>query len=407
MGLKLTKLAVTQNGKTVYPGSDADAVRAYTKAQEQAIQPIADQYSVAGGLTPRGFGIDYQTGDVVSEADTTPDGLPWLRANEATQAGGVPQLSRPPFLPTMRDSAGNVIPVQRSDTKAGKLVRVLGLGLQGAADAAAGGALDAVPGRSAFGAGVAAAEGLPWVRAQRQIATQRANLENQELQARVALLPWQLAAAKTNQRRAQAQTDWYENRAVAADYKNVPGVGMVKINPDGSLAGIVPGTNAPERDTPEYRKQFVHDNPDLFPDADEARDYVLYGIHQPHQSAAPTRVVNGRVKQWNPNTSTYDLDLGPAKAASPAKPGAVSANDKLKMAGDAEGIAAQMLNRANGDPDAALRLFDQAAPRVDDPYQKKLGPMIRKSIQSHRRIQKPVSPIDKIVNDAIQGAIQQ
>jgi hypothetical protein len=55
-------------------------------------------------------------------------------------------------------------------------------------------------------------------------------------------------------------------------------------------------------------------------------------------------------------------------------------------AGDAEAKAANILNRAGGDPDKALTIFDKAAPLVTDPKEKRQLKAIREAIRGRKRV---------------------
>jgi|ERR1035438_6848250 hypothetical protein len=74
-------------------------------------------------------------------------------------------------------------------------------------------------------------------------------------------------------------------------------------------------------------------------------------------------------------------------------------------AADAETFASKILNQAGGDPDKALKLFDQLSSNVTDPDQKRLGPQIRKAIRARRQINKPESALDKIISGDIDGGL--
>ena len=74
-------------------------------------------------------------------------------------------------------------------------------------------------------------------------------------------------------------------------------------------------------------------------------------------------------------------------------------------AADAEQIASKILDQSNGDPDKALRTFDQLSGHITDAYEKQLGPQIRKAIRARRQINKPQSPLDKILSGDVEGGL--
>jgi hypothetical protein len=63
------------------------------------------------------------------------------------------------------------------------------------------------------------------------------------------------------------------------------------------------------------------------------------------------------------------------------------------------------MDAAGGDPDRALKLFDQQAPKVTDPTQLRLAPQIRSAIRARRQINKPQSALDKIISGDIEGGL--
>ena len=84
---------------------------------------------------------------------------------------------------------------------------------------------------------------------------------------------------------------------------------------------------------------------------------------------------------------------------------ATAQKTKGQDAANAEQIAGQILDSAGGDPDKALKFFDQQSGKITDPDQQRLGPSIRKAIRARKQINKPVSPIDRIINGDIEGGL--
>jgi hypothetical protein len=104
--------------------------------------------------------------------------------------------------------------------------------------------------------------------------------------------------------------------------------------------------------------------------------------------------VNPKTRHFVPISDVPGLPAVPSKNAG-----------KENAAADAESFASKILNQAGGDPDKALKLFDQLSSNVTDPDQKRLGPQIRKAIRARRQINKPESALDKIISGDIEGGL--
>lgn len=164
-----------------------------------------------------------------------------------------------------------------------------------------------------------------------------------------------------------------------------------------------------QKDPVEQRRSFAEDHPDMFEDDHEENNFVLYG-HEP------------KVATTNPNEWQLRLDaasgdedaqavldkrFGEEKTLAGIR-GRASADNRASReddAADAEQIASTILNAAGGDPDKALKLFDQHSGKISDPDQRRLGPAIRKAIRARRQINKPQSALDKIISGDVEGGL--
>lgn len=287
MAINLVKPGIIINGQAHYFDNPAQQAIAFAQAERAGAAPTLanapDQLPAAG--SGAFYGDSDPSGVTFSPQD---NGAPqpgligrwtggWV---DGDRNSGDATYENPSFQGATLMPNGMARPVlgNPATTKLGKLISFLGLAARGALDAAGGGALNAPrQGQSTFGEGVEAAQAMPFLRAQRKQAEERGALENQELQANIGVLPLLRAAALARQ---TAQTRWFNQRANANDYKVIPGVGLMQINPDGSLGGIVPGTTPQQKqqvqqNTPASRKAFADDNPELFTDDQDKSDFVL------------------------------------------------------------------------------------------------------------------------------------
>ena len=190
---------------------------------------------------------------------------------EAAAPVQTPKIQNPSFEALTKDQYGNVVtPPSGSVTKLGRLMTLLQGGVQGALDAVAGGALDAVPHRSSIGAGAEAASVLPLLRAQRAQAIQQGEAQTQIARGQAQFFPFlqrlsllkgqaDLAhvGAQTTQAQAEAAKAGAETSAIptkqlleqtqaeAANYKEDPNLGLIDIRtkqPVGGSAGLAPLT---------------------------------------------------------------------------------------------------------------------------------------------------------------------
>jgi hypothetical protein len=191
--------------------------------------------------------------------------------NSPTPAGLLPHIFRPSFREAATDEAGNIRRVSPGLTKGGLLIKILGGGLQGLADAAAGGALDAPrDGSSPFGTGVQAAITMPWLRARRHQVLQTQQQENQIRQDEISSLP-----ARRAQRDAQAAATLDSTRADASLRR-------------AQTTNALRGPRAPKDSPVEQRQSFADEHGDLFKDKAERTNFVLYGMQPKAATKNPT-----------------------------------------------------------------------------------------------------------------------
>ena len=307
----------------------------------------------------------------------------------------LPHIFRPSFQQAATDEAGNVRRSAPGLSKGGTLLKILFGGLQGGLDSIAGGALDAVPGRSPFGAGAAAAMQMPWLRAQRQQALQRQQQEDQIRQDEISSLP-----ARRAQRNAQAAATLAGTQAET---------GLRKAQTTKAMQGPA------SRDSlQEQRQNFADEHADMFTDKTEQKNFVLYG-QQPKAATKNPNEWQLRIDAANGDEdaqTALDQRFSERKTLT-AMRGNNRASNKQSSANDAasaESYAAQLMNRNGGDPDKALAEFDKLAPQVTDPKQQHLGPIIRKALRGRKRINpapKPQSFIDKILSGDVEGGLNQ
>lgn len=157
--------------------------------------------------------VDAYPNATVTPSMETQQALANPRFTEQTP-GTEPRMFTPSFQSATTDEVGNTRPGFRGLTKFGALAAVIKAAAQGGSDALASGALDAVPGRSAFGAGFGAATTtLPILR--RNMAFQQTR-QGQELQqgdvalqtakANLRLLPLRAAVQQRQLAHLDAQT---------------------------------------------------------------------------------------------------------------------------------------------------------------------------------------------------------
>lgn len=137
--------------------------------------------------------------------------VPWVNPQTGETVGGqptMPTVVNPSFEEATTDQYGNIRAKSPGLTKMGWLVKLLKGGLQGAADAAAGGALDYNPYRSSFGRGLGAAmyQG-PAQRRWNVMQQRQSDFQQQEQQAKIAALPWLLRKSRADVEHLEAETE--------------------------------------------------------------------------------------------------------------------------------------------------------------------------------------------------------
>jgi len=157
---------------------------------------------------------------------------------------------------------------------------------------------------------------------------------------------------------------------------------------------MVPPTPTTQKESPtDQRNTFAHDNPDMFADENERKNFVLYG-NKPQKAAANPNEWQLRLAAANGDKDAQralgqrfgeEKKLAGIRATAGTNARASTQNDKA----NAETVASRFLNVAKGDPDKALQLFDQHSARITDPEEKRLGPMIRQAIRARKQINRP------------------
>jgi hypothetical protein len=346
-----------------------------------SVQAVGQDYAApaAGGVGPP------QDPNTQYGYDPSSDPSPTFQSPGS--GGLLPNIFRPSFRQASTDAAGNVTRSTQGLTKKGVLMKILLGGLQGVADGVAGGALDAVPGRSPFGAGVQGAIEMPQYRQQVFQRKQRADLENQVLQAQVKNIPFEQQKQQAGLEATQAETAFHKAEATRA------------------LRGQMPPKGSPL----EMRQAFATEHADMFKDTNEKKNFVLYGQAPKAATKNPT--------EWSLRVDAANGDLDAQavldqrnrdqRVLAGIRHAGNSKQAAAEDAASAEEIAAKIMNSSSGDPDRALSQFDQLSPNVTDPQQRRLGPLIRRAIRGRKRINKPQSPIDKILSGDVEGGLNQ
>jgi hypothetical protein len=368
-------------------------------ALAQAMHPMAHPQlsDISGDLSAPGdvhvTGADYTAppaGGVGPVQDPNqqfgydPSADPSPTFNSPASGGLLPHIFKPSFRQAATDEAGNIRSASPGLTKGGLLLKIIGGGLQGSLDAMASGALDAVPGRSSFGAGVEGAMAMPWFRARRQQALQQQQQENQIRQDEISSLP-----ARRAQRDAQAAATLSGTRASTALHQ-------------AQTTNALRGPRAPKGSPQDQRQSFADEHGDMFKDANEKNNYVLYG-HQPKAATKNPTEWSLRIDAANGDPdaqAVLDQRNRDQRALAGIRHAGNSKQAAAEDAANAEAIAAKIMNKSNGDPDKALTQFDQLSPNVTDPQQRRLGPLIRRALRGRKRINpvpKPLSELDKLL----------
>jgi len=166
--------------------------------------------------------------------------------------------------------------------------------------------------------------------------------------------------------------------------------------------GIDPTTNQPAKMAYDRMGHLVGVLPGSLPSSSylpKATDTVEYKENE-----------NGDIIALPKRTTTQPAIPGTPKppASGTSTPRVVAHGPKAGKendAADAEQFASAILNEVGGDPDKALKYFDQKSPSITDSDQKRLGPAIRKAIRARRQINKPQNPLDKIISGDVEGGL--
>ena len=236
-----------------------------------------------------------------------------------------------------------------------------------------------------------AATQMPWYRARRFQALQQQQQENQIRQDEITSLP-----ARRAQRDAQASATLAGTRAET---------GLRQAQTTNALRG----PKAPKDSLLEQRQSFADEHADMFQDKNERKNFVLYGTQPKAATKNPTEwslrldAANGDEDAQ----AVLDQRNRDQRALAGIRHAGNSKQAAAEDAANAEAIAAKIMNSSSGDPDKALTQFDQLSPNVTDPQQRRLGPLIRRAIRGRKRINKPQSPIDKILSGDVEGGLNQ
>ncbi len=187
--------------------------------------------------------------------------------------------------------------------------------------------------------------------------------------------------------------------------------GVMQWNPDTKRYDIPVGgapvkQNVKDEDVSDYLE--ANDLPNTPANREKARTAIAKRGRPEEGTYFPVPDGDGNITGWvNPKSRDYrPISSIPGLSGSgengtiPTKGGA-----REKDAAEAERLAGVIMNKANGDPDAALKLFDQHSSDVTDADQKRLGPAIRRAIRARRQINKPQSALDKIISGDIDGGL--
>jgi len=251
-------------------------------ADAQAPLSYAQDASASGDLTPGGGAPEPATSPAVMKTAPQPAQPP---AEFKEEGGYTPTIVKPSFQDVNVDAAGNQKRLTPNSglTKLGALMSLLSGGIQGGSDALASGAMDWVPGRSNFGAGLKGAAEMPLVRAARARAITEQQLQQQHLGAETTEL----------QARTEEEKKRGEMYGSYADYpRNVP--------------------NIEKQLTELYMAGKTDDDPEV---KNLLRAYKFMHPEKPapvERPVVPHTTSTGKgVYQLNPDTGRYDIYVGP------------------------------------------------------------------------------------------------
>jgi hypothetical protein len=364
----------------------------FAKDASQAVQPSISTVDGTIGEPSVSQGADVIPGPLSGTApsfEATP-GQDQTTVGMHQPSPILPKFVQPKFQDVSQGPNGLPTPVNAGETKLGKLLHVIRLAAEGAADGSQAGT---------FGGGFAAAEQGPIQKILMQQNVLHGQLENQLTQAQIGMLPWQRAAQIAAMQKTQAE-------AARAPFITPRGGGVF----DTRSRQYLPGAGPREpRDLVEQRRSFAEDHADMFTNDHEKNNFVLYG-HAPAVATTNPNEWQLRVAAagGDPEAqAVLDQRFSEEKTLAGIR-GRTSADNrasKERDAADAEQIASTILNAASGDPDKALKLFDQHSGKITDPDQRRLGPSVRKAIRARRQINRPQSALDKIISGDLEGGL--
>jgi hypothetical protein len=382
-----------------------------------------------------------------SQAQPGPDFGPGPQQPDPTQSSftspaispAAPKFLQPSFAQTLTDANGMPTPLNPAQTKLGKLASLLlSLGKGAMAGRAANEQMLAASGgrrSGGFGVGFEAAEREPYEEASMQQGVERSALQNQTERSQLAMMPWQwqqrgqlnaadIAEKQAQAKAAQAHANYWSSYAGQRDQLSLPSLHAQAVQ-QAIEAGRDPATDSKvqgyetamanaqkeQRDPVAQRQDFANGNPGMFNDADEKKNFVLYGHDPDAKQANPTEwSLRVAASQGDPKAQqALNSYLADQKSLSDdrADARATAQDTKEQRGADAEQVASKILGAAGGDPDKTLKLFDQHSGSVTDPYQQRLGPAIRKAIRARRQINKAQSPIDRILSGDVEGGLNE
>ena len=399
------------------PGVEIDPVTGQPRAKAATIKYFKNNAArgqqlgkdAAAAVAPGTSDVSGVIPDPGQSADNTVTQVPGAE-------GAMPKMFRPSFTSVAGPGANGLPqPINGAETKLGKFIHVLGASARGAL---------AGLGQTNAAAGAQAAREVPFQMAQQplQLAQERAQTgllqaEQQNVNipgfdhpipawlARTMGPAWIRGQATTgaaqigaNSRQNVAQTNATSRENVAQTNKRfmaVPGVGLLDTQNASGKPTLVPdseqGVTITQQHIDDYGlpKEFLgkHMTLQQLAQLEKAQNSEETTV----QGAAGPALVNKRTKKVSP------LGLG--------NPSTANRTNSQNDAASAEQIAGTILNAAGGDPDKALKLFDQKAGKITDQDQIRLGPDIRKAIRARRTINKPQNPLDKIISGDVEGGL--
>ena len=382
-------------------------------AKDAASQAQPSRSDVQGGIPmPVSVGSDQPEQSAWPTASTsTVDGQ--ISGNDvstvASPAPVMPKMFRPTFAQTLTDPQGLPAPMNAAQTKLGKFVALMTAAVRGGL---------AGWGTGNPAAGAQQAREIPFQEAQQRQQLAQGRAQTGLLQAEqqdvnipgVGALPAWLARtmgpAWIRGQSAQAVQGMKGQTAQNIASARLTSEQMKFAIQNGQVAhvedGIDPETNQPAKMGYDRTGHLVGVLPGSLPSSaylPKATDTVEYKENE-----------NGDIVALPKRTTTQPAIPGTPQppASGTSTPRVVAHGPKASKENDAaaaEQLAGTILNAAGGDPDKALKVFDQRSGSITDPEQIRLGPSILKAIRARRQINKPQNPIDKIISGDVEGGL--